>query len=82
MRASRAFDSATTTNHVARAASPPTLAKNARMGHPQSERCIQKPLQVGHPPVLGGLVEGTFGAMGGVIGGSYASLACYALGEY
>jgi hypothetical protein len=34
MRASRAFDRATATNHIANAASPPALAKNARTGHP------------------------------------------------
>jgi len=32
----RGFDRAATTNQIAHTASPPTLAKNARMGHPRS----------------------------------------------
>ena len=47
-------------NRAASAASPPTpstssgqaLAKNARMGHPQWERCTQEPLRVGPPAPL------------------------------
>ncbi len=35
-------------NQIAHAASPPTLAKNARMGHPQLESCTQRPLKAGH----------------------------------
>ncbi len=52
MHASRAFDRSTTTNHIAHAALPPTLAKNARMGHPLLEWRTQKPLSVGHPPLM------------------------------
>src|SRR5260370_972091 len=37
-------------NQIAHAASPPTLARNARMGHPQWEWCTQRSLKVGHPP--------------------------------
>ena len=36
-------------NHVAHAASRPTLAKNARMGHPQWEWCTQRSLKGGPP---------------------------------
>jgi hypothetical protein len=36
MPAASGFDHASTTNQIAHAASPPTLAKNARMGHPQA----------------------------------------------
>jgi hypothetical protein len=50
MHASSGLDRAATRNHMAQAASPPTLAKNARMGHPLWERCRQKPLKAGHPP--------------------------------
>jgi hypothetical protein len=42
-------------NHIAQAAWPPTLAKNARMGHPQRERCTQRSIKGGPPahcPVL------------------------------
>ena len=39
-------------NQIAPAASPPTLAKNARMGHPQWEWCTQESLKVGHPPIV------------------------------
>ena len=38
---------------VAWAASPPTLAKNARMGHPLWEWHTQGSLKLGHPPVKG-----------------------------
>jgi hypothetical protein len=38
-------------NQVPQSASPPTLAKNARMGHPQWEWCTQRSLKVGHRPV-------------------------------
>jgi hypothetical protein len=38
------------TNQVEHAASPPTLAKNARMGRPLWKWCTQKSLKVGHPP--------------------------------
>lgn len=38
-----------TTNQIAHAASQPTLAKNARMGHPQWERCPQRSSKAGHP---------------------------------
>src|SRR5216683_7340695 len=33
-------------NQMAHAASPPTLTKNARMGHPQWEWCTQRSLKV------------------------------------
>ena len=42
MHASSGFDHAATTNQIARAASPPTLARNARMGHPRWEWCNAK----------------------------------------
>src|SRR5271166_4910669 len=50
MHASSGFDHAATANQIAQAASPPTLAKNARMGHPLWEWCIQTFSKVGHPP--------------------------------
>jgi hypothetical protein len=34
-------------HQIVRAASPPTLAKNARMGHPQLEWCTHRSLKVG-----------------------------------
>ncbi len=37
-------------NQITYAASPPTLAKNARMGHPQSERCTQRSFKLGLLP--------------------------------
>ena len=37
------------TNPVAHAASLPTLAKNARMGHPRLERRTRKIMRAGHP---------------------------------
>src|SRR5580692_9990031 len=36
-------------NHIAQAAWPPTLAKNARMGHPRRERCTQRSIKGGPP---------------------------------
>jgi hypothetical protein len=47
MHASSGFAHAATTNQIARAASQPTLAKNARMGHPPWEWCNAR---MGHPP--------------------------------
>src|SRR5580692_1994353 len=41
-------------NHIAQAAWPPTLAKNARMGHPQRERCTQRSIKAGPPAGLHG----------------------------
>src|SRR5208282_1640489 len=38
-------------NQIAHAASPPTLARNARTGHPQWERCTRRSLKVCHPPI-------------------------------
>jgi hypothetical protein len=37
-------------NQIAHSASPPTLAKNARMGHPQCEWCMRKSLRIGQLP--------------------------------
>jgi hypothetical protein len=37
-------------NQIAHAPSPPTLAENARMGHPQWEWCTERSLKVDHPP--------------------------------
>jgi len=37
-------------NQVAHAATLPTLAENARMGHPPWKRRTQRSLKVGHPP--------------------------------
>jgi hypothetical protein len=39
-------------NHIAQAAWPPTLAKNARMGHPQRERCTQRSIKAGPPAFI------------------------------
>ncbi len=36
-------------NQIAHAASRPTLAENARMGHPQWERCTQRSFKGGPP---------------------------------
>jgi hypothetical protein len=44
-------------DQIAHAASPPTLAKNARMGHPRREWCTQSSLKVGQPHVLGRAVR-------------------------
>jgi len=41
------------TKQIAHAASLPTLAKNARMEHPQWEWCTQRSLKVGYPPMFG-----------------------------
>jgi hypothetical protein len=45
MPAPSAFDHVSTTNQIAHAASPPTLAKNVRMGHPRWEWCTQRSLK-------------------------------------
>jgi hypothetical protein len=47
MPAPRGFDHVSATNQIAQAASPPTLAKNARMGHPQWEWCMRRSPKVG-----------------------------------
>jgi hypothetical protein len=45
-------------NQIAQAASPPTLAKNARIGHPLWEWRMQISLKVGHPPIRTSFVSG------------------------
>jgi hypothetical protein len=52
MSAPSAFDQVSTTKSNSTPASPPTLAKNARMGHPQREWCTQRSLKMGYPPVI------------------------------
>jgi hypothetical protein len=37
---------------LVQAASLPTLAKNARMGHPQREWRMQRSQKMGHPPAI------------------------------
>src|ERR1700733_5003199 len=39
-------------NQIEHAASPPTLVKNARMGSPQREWCMQRSLKVGDPTLF------------------------------
>jgi hypothetical protein len=42
MPAPSGFDHVSKTSQIAHAASPPNLAKIARMGHPQAECCTQR----------------------------------------
>jgi len=51
------FDRVSTARTNSTPASPPTLAKNERMGHPQWEWCTQRSLKAGHLYNLVGVVK-------------------------
>ena len=44
-------------NHIAQAAWPPTLAKDARMGHPRRERCTQRSIKGGPTAITNPMVQ-------------------------